>query len=42
MDENIYNFNKTGFTMSIIATAKVIIQVNKCTHLSFVQSGNHK
>ena len=31
-----------GFIMSMIATAKVITQTDKCSCLSFVQSGNWK
>ena len=39
-DEDIYNFNETGFIMGIVATAKVITQINKQSHSSLIQSGN--
>ena len=39
-DEDIYNFDETGFAMGIIVTAKVITQTDKHTHSSFVQPEN--
>ena len=42
MDEDIYNFNETGFAMGIVVTTKVITQTNKHTHPSLIQSGNQK
>ena len=42
MNEDIYNFNETGFAMGIIVITKVITQTDKCTCPSLVQSGNQK
>ena len=42
IDENIYNFNKTGFAISMIATAKVITQTDKHSHSNLIQSGNQE
>ena len=42
MNENIYNFDKIDFAINIITTAKVLIQADKCSHLSFIQFENQK
>ena len=41
-DEDIYNFNETGFTISIIAITKVIIQIYKHICSNLIQPGNQK
>ena len=38
-DEDIYNFDETGFAMGIVATAKVITQADKRSRPSLVQPG---
>ena len=42
MDEDIYNFDETGFAMDIIAIAKVITQADKRSRPSLVQPGNRE
>ena len=41
-DEDIYNFDETGFAMGIVATAKVITQADKRSRPSLVQPGNRE
>ena len=36
INENIYNFDETGFIINIIAITKVITQINKCTYSNLV------
>ena len=41
VDKDIYNFDKTGFQMGVITTAKVVTSVEKaCTDA--IQPGNHE
>lgn len=42
VEEDIYNFDETGFAMGIAATAKVITQADKCSCPSLVQPGNRE
>ena len=42
INENIYNFNETGFAISMIATTKVITQTEKHSCLNLVQFENQK
>ncbi len=42
VDEDIYNFDETGFAMGIVATAKVITQADKRSRPSLVQPGNRE
>lgn len=39
-EEDIYNFDETGFAMGIVATARVITQSQKQGRPSLVQPGN--
>ena len=41
-EDNIYNFDETGFQMSIISTAKVITGSDQASRSRTTQSGNHK
>ena len=41
-DEDIYNFDKMGFSIGIVATAKVITQANKRLYPSLIQLGNRE
>lgn len=41
-DEDIYNLDKTGFAMGMVATAKVITQADKRSRPSLVQLGNRE
>lgn len=41
-DEDIYNFNKTGFTMGLIATAKVVIKAEIVSQPFLIQLGNYE
>ena len=41
-DEDIYNFDETGFVMGIIATAKVITLAEKQSRPNLVQPGNRE
>ena len=41
-DEDIHNFDKSGFLMGIIATAKVITGTESRNHLKVAQPGNHE
>ena len=41
-DEDIYNFDETGFAMGIVATARVITQADKRSRPSLVQPGNRE
>ena len=40
--DNIYNFDKTDFQMSVISTAKIIIKSNQADRLRTTQSDNHE
>jgi hypothetical protein len=41
-DEDIYNFDETGFAMGTIATARVITQAERTSRPSLVQPGNRE
>ena len=41
-DEDIYNFDETGFAMGIAATAKVIYSADRTGKLSLIQLGNRE
>ena len=41
-DEDIYNFDETGFAMGMIATAKVITQAERSSRPNLVQPGNRE
>jgi len=41
-EEDIYNFDETGFAMGIVATAKVITQADRRSRPSLVQPGNRE
>jgi hypothetical protein len=40
--EDIYNFNKTGFQIGVIATAKVITDRERSNRPRTIQPGNRK
>ena len=42
VDENIYNFDETGFQMSVIATSKVITTSERKGGTRTTQPGNRK
>jgi hypothetical protein len=41
-DEDIYNFDETGFAMGIAATAKVICSSDRLGKPSLIQPGNRE
>jgi hypothetical protein len=41
-DKDIYNFNKTGFAMGLVATAKVVTRSKRDSCLFLVQPGNRE
>jgi len=42
VDQNIYNFDKTGFQMGVISTAKIITGSDQSSCARSIQSGNCK
>jgi len=40
MPEDIYNFDKTGFVMGLVATAKVVIRSEMLNQSFLIQPGN--
>ena len=40
LKDNIYNFNKTGFQINIISTAKVVIRSDQASRSRAMQPGN--
>ena len=42
MDNDIYNFDETGFAMGMIATARVVTQAERQSRLNLVQPGNRE
>ena len=38
--KNIYNFNKTSFTIDLVATTQVVIRANYYKKAPFIQPGN--
>ena len=42
VDEDIYNFDETGFAMGTIATAKVITQAERSSRPNLIQPGNRE
>jgi hypothetical protein len=41
-DEDIYNFDETGFAMGLVATAKVVTRAEMISWPFLVQPGNHE
>jgi hypothetical protein len=41
-EEDIYNFNKTGFQMGVISTSKVITTLDRKGRLRTIQPGNRE
>ena len=41
-DDNIHNFNKTGFQIGVIRLIKVIISFKRCIRPTLTQLGNCK
>ena len=42
VDDDIYNFDETGFAMGMIATARVVTQAERQSRPNLVQPGNRK
>jgi hypothetical protein len=42
LEQDIYNFNKAGFVMGVIATIKVVISLEAKSHLKTIQLGNRE
>ena len=42
LDDDIYNFNETGFMMGIIFLGMVVTTLNGCSKAKLAQLGNHK
>src|SRR5205809_901373 len=42
LDDDIYNFDETGFQMGVIATAKVITDTDRASRPRTIQPGNCK
>jgi len=42
LDDDIYNFDKTGFVMSLIATAKIVIRAETSDCLPLLQPENQE
>ena len=42
LNEDIYNFDETGFQMEVISTAKVVTGTDRAGRPRTIQSGNHE
>jgi hypothetical protein len=42
LEQDVYNFNEVGFTMGVIATAKVVTSLEAKSRLKTIQLGNRE
>ena len=42
LKNNIYNFDKTGFQIGVISTAKIVTRIKRAERPHIIQPGNHK